>query len=407
MHAMLSSTCSVHPPQLAAYGAGVACLVVGNLFIVVTGAATYFLVKRNLRHAVWLIVAVMLVLPDLVLPHVQGLVPTHLLSFCRFIFGSVIYLGAMHLVEAIADEAPGKSFSSLGNWLEYLTSVEVKRGKDGHVFPSPPGAALALFKLLMYKMLLLGAAWSSFAAGGGRWRPLAEAAPSVVGTSWAAGYAAMLLDDLIGSIVVWLFLAIILDVGGLLLIVQGKGQPIVAFDNPIFASTSPVDTWGRRWNMQMHAVFKRACFLPLVKSGVPKLFAGFATFLLSAVYHELQFSFSFSSYTLGPSRAHELAHAARSAAQPPSQPPVRTHRCTTRATHARRPRLFLLRGPGCHLCGLDHSRALASALAHRGHSAAAQGVPHHRADASDRESVCRHLARVRHGRRRHRYTRHL
>lgn len=46
-------------------------------------------------------------------------------------------------------------------------------------------------------------------------------------------------------------------------------------------------------------MLKRSCFLPLLKNGVPKKFAGLATFVASALMHEVQFAFSFASYTIG------------------------------------------------------------------------------------------------------------
>lgn len=56
-------------------------------------------------------------------------------------------------------------------------------------------------------------------------------------------------------------------------------------DNPMFASTSPAEFWGRRWNKMIHAVLKRGVYKPVYKS-FSKTTAIFATFLASGSIHE-------------------------------------------------------------------------------------------------------------------------
>lgn len=56
-------------------------------------------------------------------------------------------------------------------------------------------------------------------------------------------------------------------------------------DNPMFASTSPSDFWGRRWNKMIHSVLKRGVYKPVYRS-FSKTTATLATFLASGLIHE-------------------------------------------------------------------------------------------------------------------------
>lgn len=56
-------------------------------------------------------------------------------------------------------------------------------------------------------------------------------------------------------------------------------------NNPVFGATSPSDFWARRWNLLIHDVLKRGCFLP-VRRYTSTLFALMATFCASGIFHE-------------------------------------------------------------------------------------------------------------------------
>ena len=74
-------------------------------------------------------------------------------------------------------------------------------------------------------------------SGDGRYTPFANAA----GTSSAALHSlAVWTDNWVSCVVIYLFLALIIDVGGAIVLAQGV-DPIVSFNNPIFGSTSPTD----------------------------------------------------------------------------------------------------------------------------------------------------------------------
>eukprot|EP00566_Odontella_aurita_P020845 CAMPEP_0113596704 /NCGR_PEP_ID=MMETSP0015_2-20120614/40497_1 /TAXON_ID=2838 /ORGANISM="Odontella" /LENGTH=364 /DNA_ID=CAMNT_0000504275 /DNA_START=387 /DNA_END=1481 /DNA_ORIENTATION=+ /assembly_acc=CAM_ASM_000160 len=63
-------------------------------------------------------------------------------------------------------------------------------------------------------------------------------------------------------------------------------------DNPMFASTSPSDFWGRRWNTLIHGALKRGVFKPVWKYSTRTL-AVFATFLASGAIHEYTWAMLF------------------------------------------------------------------------------------------------------------------
>jgi hypothetical protein len=68
-------------------------------------------------------------------------------------------------------------------------------------------------------------------------------------------------------------------------------------DNPMLASTSPSDFWGRRWNLLIHACLKNGVYKPMRSKGASPAVATFAAFIASALFHEwlLKASFAGSS----------------------------------------------------------------------------------------------------------------
>lgn len=57
-------------------------------------------------------------------------------------------------------------------------------------------------------------------------------------------------------------------------------------DNPLLASSSPSDFWGRRWNKIVGSGLRRGVFRPLRKGGYSRSLAAFATFVASGCLHE-------------------------------------------------------------------------------------------------------------------------
>lgn len=56
--------------------------------------------------------------------------------------------------------------------------------------------------------------------------------------------------------------------------------------NPLLESKSPLDFWGRRWNLLVHHVLKNGVFKPVRKYFYSTTVAVVATFLASGVFHE-------------------------------------------------------------------------------------------------------------------------
>lgn len=68
-------------------------------------------------------------------------------------------------------------------------------------------------------------------------------------------------------------------------IVTGR-QPEAIMDNPLFASESPSDFWGRRWNLLIHDCLKRGVYKPVRSMGGSAGLAIAAAFLASGAFHE-------------------------------------------------------------------------------------------------------------------------
>lgn len=57
-------------------------------------------------------------------------------------------------------------------------------------------------------------------------------------------------------------------------------------DDPLLASASPSDFWGRRWNVIVGSGLRRGVYRPLRKNQYPRFIAAFATFMASGFLHE-------------------------------------------------------------------------------------------------------------------------
>jgi Membrane bound O-acyl transferase family len=57
-------------------------------------------------------------------------------------------------------------------------------------------------------------------------------------------------------------------------------------DDPLLASASPSDFWGRRWNVIVGSGLRRGVYRPLRKNQYPRFIAAFVTFMASGFLHE-------------------------------------------------------------------------------------------------------------------------
>jgi Membrane bound O-acyl transferase family len=63
-------------------------------------------------------------------------------------------------------------------------------------------------------------------------------------------------------------------------------QTLPVMLNPLLESQSPLDFWGRRWNLLVHHVLKNGVFKPVRKYCYSRTVAVMTTFLASGIFHE-------------------------------------------------------------------------------------------------------------------------
>ena len=63
-------------------------------------------------------------------------------------------------------------------------------------------------------------------------------------------------------------------------------RPEPLMDNPMLASTSPSDFWGRRWNLIIHDCLKQGVYKPCRQMGGGPTVAALAAFVASGLFHE-------------------------------------------------------------------------------------------------------------------------
>lgn len=63
-----------------------------------------------------------------------------------------------------------------------------------------------------------------------------------------------------------------------------EAEPVM--DNPLLESESPMDFWGRRWNLLIHTVLKNGVYKPVRKCSFSRTTAVLITFLMSGIFHE-------------------------------------------------------------------------------------------------------------------------
>ena len=69
-------------------------------------------------------------------------------------------------------------------------------------------------------------------------------------------------------------------------LISGGYQTLPVMLNPLLESRSPLDFWGRRWNLVVHQVLKNGVFKPMRKYCGSTKISVFATFLASGMFHE-------------------------------------------------------------------------------------------------------------------------
>ena len=132
---LMALSCSVGLPSGASYVGMIGFLVLSNMFLLIAGVLSHFFRRSDSLCLLQWAVAVLLlgVAPfqlDGYLESVYSLVGPGVGTLCRFIAGSMAFLGLFRIVEAIAGETPADAVRDLPSWLNYLTSVDSRRGPD-------------------------------------------------------------------------------------------------------------------------------------------------------------------------------------------------------------------------------------------------------------------------------------
>ena len=266
-----------------------------NIILAAIGALLFTMKRRKQTHQqFFLLVALLLALFPLCLFHVvkEGLGEERVLYQLGFFFsGTMFSLSVFRTIEVALDTTPQGAKISMQEFILYFTASidpQYKLSKEGDSAPPvalQPGALGAALLTIILRLTTLMVVCSVHSAHSGR--PFAvlvasaSTVPAVLFGSWC-------LDNVFQTTTIWLFLALFLDISSVMLILQQRA-PIVGFRNPVFASTSPREFWGKRWNLQINSNLKRAVFLPMLTYGAPKVLASVATFVASAAFHEYQF----------------------------------------------------------------------------------------------------------------------
>ncbi|VEU37554.1 unnamed protein product [Pseudo-nitzschia multistriata] len=82
-----------------------------------------------------------------------------------------------------------------------------------------------------------------------------------------------------------------------------EAEPVM--DNPLLASQSPSEFWGRRWNLLVHTVLKNGVYKPIRKTCSSKTAAVISTFLASGIFHEWLLLMVFPNRFVGGNQHHD------------------------------------------------------------------------------------------------------
>lgn len=278
----------------------VAFVIASDVIVGVFGGVVFALLRRGRRGLIFPVAALLALTPFNALPAVANLlgVPASApQAQLGLFFGATVFLmGVFRSVEAALSGTPKGALVSASEFVLYFTGAvdPVYDGKDGGPKPPPCGALRGALLEIVLQLFPIGMLLSIHQNTGGA----PTSSMLVADSTRILRLAATMVDNTLGATIIWLFLAACYSIGGILLIAQNR-QPIRTFDNPILASTSPRDFWGRRWNLQVHATLKRAVFIPMAQAQAPKSVAGLVAFVASALLHEYQCALALAGYTVG------------------------------------------------------------------------------------------------------------
>lgn len=183
---------------------------------------------------------------------------------------------------------PEGADASASTWLCWFTSLPEPCFAGGRLVRAAPGAFGARARLLVVKLVALGALLSALLSTDGRRLPIRLGVVDWQ-SAGVAGWVVRLLDAEAHLWVIYLWASLCLDVGALL-VLAGGGTTEPPFDNPLLGSRSLRQAWGERWNRPVHIFLKRSVYRPARRLGFSPLVAALLTFGASGLLHEYNFS---------------------------------------------------------------------------------------------------------------------
>lgn len=243
---MLSCTGPLVLPDYRIFAHALAIQVPCTVLLHVVGVFIYLVRRqRRLSFLLWPSAAALAALPFWLLPFAEARLGPDA-QFGVFVGATAFSFAAFRTAEAALGTTPPAATVSLAAWLLYFTSSLDPVYADGLKPVAAPANALRnRLARLPVRMLALGALCSLLLPHGAR-SPLG----SELARLGASPLVCLWVSNVVYSVALWLFLALCFDIGAAPLLAQGVAAG-EAFLNPVFASHSPKEFWGKRWNLQV------------------------------------------------------------------------------------------------------------------------------------------------------------
>jgi len=311
-------TLTIELPAVGPYAIGLV-FVIASQIVAVPLCVLAFNIRKGSALPLYLIGLVTAVLPLFVQPFLEsylvehGWASRHDTLSGRFVGSTTYAFCAFRIFGAAVGATPKGADADVATWIAYATAaVDPLFDKETGKPIRPAATAVpARFGWLAIRMGCLSLV-SSLARPYKAFPGAAYVAARFPNGSapLAATTAAFVFDhSFIHLFMIYFFLSLLIDVGSLLLLVQGY-QPLAAFDDPLFSTRNTRDFWGRRWNLQVTTAFKRMVFDPLRKKlQLSPALAASLTFVVSGLFHEYQFVLSMPTYSLGTISVFFVMHA--------------------------------------------------------------------------------------------------
>lgn len=246
---MISCSGPLSPPDWRVYAGALAVQVPCTALLHVVGLLIHLL-RRDRRFALllWPAAAAIAALPFWLLPLAEARLGPADAQLGVFVGSTAFSFAAFRTVEAALGTTPPAATVSLPAWLLYFTSsIDPVYAGGLKPVPAPRGALGRRLARVPVRLLSLGALCSLLL-------PHGDASPlsAELAAFGASATVRLWVTNVAFSVALWLFLALCFDVGAAPLLAQGVSAG-EAFLNPVFASHSPKEFWGRRWNLQARA----------------------------------------------------------------------------------------------------------------------------------------------------------